>query len=78
MSFAVVLEGMTLIAYVVIVSGGKQKREGGWRVLSGLHLCCAALQCAGMAIVVSFPSLKSVALAGVFGDVGKGEGRESE
>ena len=56
MSFAVVLEGMTLIAYVVILAGGKQKREGGWKVLSALHVCCAALQCAGMAIIVS-PSL---------------------
>lgn len=55
MSFAVVLEGMTLIAYVVILAGGKQKRESGWKVLSGLHVCCAALQCAGMAIIVSLP-----------------------
>lgn len=57
MSFAVVLEGMTLIAYVVILAGGKQKRESGWRVLSGLHVCCAALQCAGMAIIVSHLNL---------------------
>lgn len=53
MSFAVVLEGMTLIAYIVILAGGKQKREAGWGVLSGLHVLCAALQCAGMAIIVS-------------------------
>ncbi len=57
MSFAVVLEGMTLIAYVVILAGGKQKRESGWGVLSGLHVLCAALQCAGMAIIVSDVSL---------------------
>ena len=53
MSFAVVLEGMTLIAYMVILAGGKQKREAGWGVLSGLHVVCAVLQCAGMAIIVS-------------------------
>lgn len=52
MSFAVVLEGMTLIAYVVILAGGKQKRERGWKVLCGLHLLVAAFQCAGMAIIV--------------------------
>lgn len=51
MSFAIVLEGMTLIAYIVILVGGKQQRESGWRVLCGLHVCCAALQCAGMAII---------------------------
>lgn len=52
MSFAVVMEGMTLIAYVVIIAGGKQKRESGWKILCGLHLLVAALQCAGMAIIV--------------------------
>ena len=54
MSFAVVLEGMTLIAYFVILAGGKQKRENGWKVLCGLHILCAALQCAGMALIVRF------------------------
>lgn len=53
MSFAVVLEGMTLIAYLVIMLGGKQKREQGWKVLSGCLACVAAVQCAGMAIIVS-------------------------
>jgi len=51
MSFAIVLEGMTIITYVVILSGGKQKRESGWQVLSGLHFIVGALQLAGMAIV---------------------------
>ncbi|MCJ1450716.1 hypothetical protein MMC28_001050 [Mycoblastus sanguinarius] len=58
MSFAVVIEGMTLIAYVVILGGGKQKRETGWKILSGLHVLVGALECASMAIIVS------VALAG--------------
>ena len=52
MSFAIVMEGMTLIAYVVILAGGKQKRESGWKVLSGLHIIVALLQLAGMAIIV--------------------------
>lgn len=53
MSFAIVLEGMTLITYMVILSGGKQKRESGWKILSGMHFLVAALQLAGMAIIVS-------------------------
>ena len=53
MSFAVVLEGMTLIAYVVIMLGGKQKREQGWKVLSACLLAVGAVQCAGMGIIVS-------------------------
>ena len=53
MSFAIVLEGMTFIAYIVILAGGKQKRESGWKILSGLHFIVAALQLAGMAIIVS-------------------------
>ena len=53
MSFAIVLEGMTLIAYVVILGGGKQKRESGWKILSGMHFIVGALQLAGMAIIVS-------------------------
>lgn len=53
MSFAIVLEGMTLITYMVILSGGKQKRESGWKILSGLHFIVGALQLAGMVIIVS-------------------------
>ncbi len=53
MSFAIVFEGVTLITYMVILSGGKQKRESGWPILSGLHFIVAALQLAGMAIIVS-------------------------
>lgn len=55
MNFAVVLEGMTLITYMVILSGGKQKRESGWKILSGLHFIVGALQLAGMSIIVSHP-----------------------
>ncbi|KAL9021587.1 MAG: hypothetical protein Q9185_001235 [Variospora sp. 1 TL-2023] len=51
MSFAVVIEGMTLVAFIVIVAGGKQKREQGWKVLGGLLAFSALVQCAGMAII---------------------------
>ena len=53
MSFAIVLEGMTFIAYIVLLAGGKQKRESGWKILSGLHFIVGALQLSVMAIVVS-------------------------
>lgn len=54
MSFAVIIELATLIAYAVIILGGKQKRDFGWKVVCGLLAVGAIVQCAGMAIVVSF------------------------
>ncbi|KAL9046083.1 MAG: hypothetical protein Q9214_000993 [Letrouitia sp. 1 TL-2023] len=51
MSFAVVIEGMTLIVYIVTLAGGKQKREQGWKVLSGLLVLVGLIQCAAMAII---------------------------
>ena len=56
MNFAIVMEGMTLIAFLVVIIGGKQMREKGWRVLSGLMLLAGVIQCAGMALIVSFLS----------------------
>ncbi|KAL9124610.1 MAG: hypothetical protein Q9217_006073 [Psora testacea] len=53
MSFAVVMEGMTIIAYIIIIAGGKQKRETGWKVLAGFHLLVGVLLGAGMSIIVS-------------------------
>lgn len=56
MSFAVVLEGMSLVAYMVILGGGKRLRENGWKALSLLILLSALVQAGSMAIVVSpFP-----------------------
>ena len=54
MSFAAVLELATLVAFVVVLVGGKQKREGGWKVLAFLLGVVGLLQCACMAIVVCF------------------------
>jgi len=53
MSFAVVLEGMCLVAYFVILAGGKQLRETGWSILSLLIVIAAIVQCASMSLVVS-------------------------
>lgn len=57
MSFAVVMEGMTLIAFLVVIVGGKQKRDSGWRIVSGLLLLVALIQCTAMALVVRFSDL---------------------
>jgi len=51
MSFAVVLEFATLVAYLVILIGGRQRRETGWKVLSFLLVIVGVFQCASMAIV---------------------------
>ena len=56
MSFAIVIEGMNLIVYIIILAGGKQKRESGWKFLAGLHVIVGALQLAAMAIIVSLIS----------------------
>lgn len=57
MSFAVVLQGMSIVTYMIILGGGKRLRESGWRVLSILIICSAIIQAASMSIVVSQPSL---------------------
>ena len=53
MSFAVVMEGMTLIAFMVMIAGGKQMRESGWKILSGFLMLIGLVQCTGMALIVS-------------------------
>lgn len=54
MSFAVVLEGMTIAAFAVLLVGGKQKREQGWGVLTILVALAAFVQAIGMALMVGF------------------------
>jgi hypothetical protein len=51
MSFAVVAELATLVGFLVILAGGRIKREGGWKVLGGLLTVVAAAQFVGMAAV---------------------------
>lgn len=52
MSFAVVLEGMTIAAFAILLVGGKQKREQGWGVLTILVALAAFVQAIGMALMV--------------------------
>jgi hypothetical protein len=54
MSFAIVLQGISVVTYLVILSGGKRLRENGWGVLSLMVGLSAIVQAAGMSIVVSF------------------------
>lgn len=53
MSFAVVLQGLTVVSYLIVISGSKRVRESGWRTLSLVVLLSALVQAASMAIVVS-------------------------
>jgi hypothetical protein len=56
MSFAILLEGMILVAYTTILMGGRQKREMGWKVLSFLLVLAGVVQCSSMALVASDPN----------------------
>ena len=71
MSFAVVMEGVTLVTFVVMIAGGKQKRESGWKILTGLLVLVALIQCTAMALVVSCsPFLDHIPDAAKISDVG--------
>lgn len=52
MNFTAVIEFATLIAFAVVLLGGRDKREGGWKVISSLLALIAVVQLASMAIVV--------------------------
>lgn len=58
MSFAVVIEGMTIAAFVVLILGGKQRREQGWGVMALLALIAAMVQACAMALIVRRPSAR--------------------
>lgn len=51
MSFAVVIEGMTIAAFVILILGGKQRREQGWGVMALLAVIAALVQACAMALV---------------------------
>jgi formate hydrogenlyase subunit 3/multisubunit Na+/H+ antiporter MnhD subunit len=53
MSFAAVFELVTIVTYCLVILGGKQKRETGWKILSFMLMLVGVIQCAAMAIVVS-------------------------
>jgi len=51
MSLTVVVELASLVAFAVVLLGGREKREGGWKMVTGLLGVVVLLQCAAMAIV---------------------------
>ena len=53
MSFTAAIELATLIAYAVVIVGGRAKRETGWKILAFLLMLVGSLQCACMSLVVS-------------------------
>ena len=59
-SFGVVVELCAIVSFVVIISGGVQRRAQGWMVAVGVLSFSALVQCGGMAIVVrDYPLLSS-------------------
>ena len=52
MSFATVAELATIVGFMIIMGGGKLKREGGWKILGSLLALVAGIQFAAIAIVV--------------------------
>lgn len=59
MSLATIMELAALMGVVVVMAGGKARREAGWGVLAGLLGLCGVLLFGGMAVVVSYPYLSS-------------------
>lgn len=53
MSLTVIIELATLVAYIVVILGGKQKRDKGWKIVTGLLAIAALTQLVSMSIVVS-------------------------
>lgn len=54
MNFSVVVELAVVIAYIVVLVGGRASREEGWKVLVGLLSLCAIGQMIAMSLVVGF------------------------
>lgn len=52
MTFAAVVQALTLFTYVVILTGDKRKREFGWRVLTLFFIFGISTEIGGMGIVV--------------------------
>lgn len=56
-NFAVALHLVMVVVYVVLLVGGKRKREGGWGILGGLLGGIAVVEFAIIGIIVSLPLL---------------------
>lgn len=56
MAFAVVLEGVIFVSFVVMLCSGVQKRMSGCKVLVTLLGLVGGVQCVAMALIVGFTS----------------------
>jgi len=54
MNFSIIFEVAVLVAYLVILVGGRGTREVGWKILSPLLLVVAGAQLVAMTLVVGF------------------------
>jgi hypothetical protein len=54
MSFSVIIELATIVAFIVIILGGKQTRDYGWKVVCSLLAVIVLAQCASMSIIVRY------------------------
>lgn len=52
MNFTAVIELATLVAFAVVLLGGRDKRDGGWKIVSPLLALVAVTQLVSMALVV--------------------------
>jgi len=52
MNFSIIIELAALVAYIVILMGGRGTREVGWKILSPLLVVVAASQLVAMTLVV--------------------------
>lgn len=52
LNFSVMVELACVVAYVVILLGGRGIRESGWKILAGLLSLVAVAQMTAMALVV--------------------------
>ncbi|KAF2874430.1 hypothetical protein BDV95DRAFT_627111 [Massariosphaeria phaeospora] len=50
-SFGVIIELCSLVSFIVVMSGGVQRRSVGWKIVCSLLLFGGIVQCAGMALV---------------------------
>jgi hypothetical protein len=57
MNAAAVVELVAIVTYIVILAGGRQKRERGWKLMAALLVVIGLAQCVAMALVVSYISL---------------------
>jgi len=55
MSVTALFEFATIVAFAIVLLGGRDKRESGWKMVSSLLAINAVCQIIAMAFVVCFP-----------------------